>query len=435
MGAVEHLAHRRLADAACGEVDDTKQGLVVGRVDHQTEIGQRVLYLPALVERHAAIDAVGDTQLAELVFYHARLGIGAVQHRVVVVGLSCLAGDGAGDEFPLVAVVLVGGDVQQLALLFFGIDLLGNLPFVAAYKAVGSAYDVLRRAVVALQLEEAGSCKLLAEAEDVVDVGTTEGVDALGIVAYHADVVVGLGQCRHDARLAVVGVLILVNKDVAEDVLIFLSQVGAAVEQAVHVDEQVVEIHGVGLLQALVVGVEDVGRAVDAAEPVFLHEGVVLGIVLRGKQVVFRHRDAGGYGGSFIDLVVQLHLFDDLLDEALGVGGVVDGVVVGISDAAGLLSQYLREDAVEGAHPQVAGILFAHQFADTLFHLARRLVGEGQGQDVAWRYALLQQPRYLVGQHARLARPCAGYHQRGALGLHHSLLLRRVEVLQDSAHR
>ena len=59
-----NLAHGGVANAACRIVDDTLEGLLIVGIDGQTEVGDDILDLLALVERQAAIDAVGNAILA-----------------------------------------------------------------------------------------------------------------------------------------------------------------------------------------------------------------------------------------------------------------------------------------------------------------------------------------------------------------------------------
>ena len=66
-------------EAALGHVDDAQQALRVAGVREQREVGEHVADLGALVELGPADDLVGDRVAAELLFEHARLGVGAVE--------------------------------------------------------------------------------------------------------------------------------------------------------------------------------------------------------------------------------------------------------------------------------------------------------------------------------------------------------------------
>ena len=84
--AVERIEHA-FADAARRHVDDAAQADVVVRIDQQLEIGERVLDFLALVEAHAADDAVGEARAHQRVFDDARLRVRAIEHRHRAVGV------------------------------------------------------------------------------------------------------------------------------------------------------------------------------------------------------------------------------------------------------------------------------------------------------------------------------------------------------------
>ena len=87
---------------------------------------------------------------------------------------------------------------------------------------------------------------------------------------------------------------------------------------------------------------------------------------------------------------------------------------------------------MESAHLQIAGTLVAHQTADTLLHLARRLVGERQRQNLPRLDALLQKIGYLIGQHTRLSRAGTGNDQRRPVAEENRLALTFVQRGQES---
>jgi hypothetical protein len=92
--------------------------------------------------------------------------------------------------------------------------------------------------------------------------------------------------------------------------------------------------------------------------------------------------------------------------------------------------QPVREP-VEGAHPHAAHGPAEH-LLDAPAHLARGLVGEGDGQDRVRRgLPRREQPRHAVHQHPGLAAARAGQHQHVPLGRRHGLALIVVEGVQD----
>ena len=72
------LRHSCIADASCGIVDDALEGLFVVRVGHQTEIGNHILDLLALVETQAAVDAIRNVIPTHLLLKATALRVRAV---------------------------------------------------------------------------------------------------------------------------------------------------------------------------------------------------------------------------------------------------------------------------------------------------------------------------------------------------------------------
>ena len=68
---------RLVAEAALGLVDDALEGEVVGGLDDQAQVGDRVADLGALVETEAADDLVGEADRDEALLELAGLELGA----------------------------------------------------------------------------------------------------------------------------------------------------------------------------------------------------------------------------------------------------------------------------------------------------------------------------------------------------------------------
>ena len=75
-------------------------------------------------------------------------------------------------------------------LFFFGEYLFGYLLLVLGDEAVGRIDDILCGTVVSFEFEYFQSRELFTQSEYIVDIRSPERVNALGIVAHHADVVV-----------------------------------------------------------------------------------------------------------------------------------------------------------------------------------------------------------------------------------------------------
>ena len=107
---------------------------------------------------------------------------------------------------------------------------------------------------------------------------------------------------------------------------------------------------------------------------------------------------------------------EDLLDQADLVVDAENGEVALEADQFGVAAQDLDADGVEGAEPGHALDDLADHLADALLHLARRLVGEGDGQDLARVGAAeVEDMGDAGGQNAGFAGSGAGQHQNRAV--------------------
>ena len=164
-------------------------------------------------------------------------------------------------------------------------------------------------------------------------------------------------------------------------------------------------------------------------EPV---KAVALGALLIGgigfgrHQHVFGSRYAPKDGGGFVYFVVQLAFADKLLDDRLAIRCVVDREIPGVAELFCFLTQDFGADAVEGAHPEVARLLFSHQMAYALFHFPCGFVGKGQRQNIVGAYAMLQEPCDFVGEYARFSGTGSGNNEGRSIVVKDGLLLGRI---------
>ena len=297
-------------------------------------------------------------------------------------------------------------------------------------QAVCRLHNALRATIVLLQFEESGSLEPTLKTENIVDIGATKTIDALRVVAHGTNPLLLLAQLHHDAHLGVVGVLILVNQKEVEPVGIFLPDVLMLLKELEGKSQQIVEIHGVGLLATLHIRNENFSHTWHFGTLVGLIQFLVAGVVLRTHQVVLSYRDAAVDGGRLVDLLVESHLLDDGLDERARVALVVDGKVVGETYVLSLGSENARENAVESSHIEMLRQFLSHEFADAFFHLSCSLVGKGERHDAPGFHSLLQEVSDLIGKHTGLSRTCTGNHKRRSVNIFHSLALRFVQVVQ-----
>ncbi len=114
---------------------------------------------------------------------------------------------------------------------------------------------------------------------------------------------------------------------------------------------------------------------------------------------------------------------DDLLQEALRLLGVQDREGLCEPDRLAEHPEGPVADRVEGPPPEPLR-LDAGQLLDAVEHLLRRLVGEGEQQDLAGAHPFREKPRDAVREGARLSRSRARKDEQGArLGRHGAVLL------------
>ncbi len=279
-GELLELGHRGRADAAARRVDHALDRHVVVGVADGLEIGRHVADLGAVEEPRAADDLVRDAGAQQEVLEHAGLRVHAVEDghvvvaRAAVVELLDLRAD------PAALVALVGGleELDLLAVARIREEALLLAAGVVGHHGVRGVEDMAGGAVVLLQAHGTGVGVVLLEVEDVLDVRASPGIDGLVVVAHDHEVAVLGREQVGDGVLDMVGVLVLVDADVLEAVLVLGEHVRMLGEKLEGLDEQVVEVHGVGLGQARI------ERAHHAS-------GRAVGGVLRALQL------AGGHHG------------------------------------------------------------------------------------------------------------------------------------------
>ena len=113
------------------------------------------------------------------------------------------------------------------------------------------------RSVVLLQLDDFSILEILLEFQDISDVGTSPLVDALVIVANYAYIIMRFRQHLYERVLYLVGILILVYHYVFESSLVFEKCRFVFFKELNCLQQQVVEVHGVVLLECLLIAIID----------------------------------------------------------------------------------------------------------------------------------------------------------------------------------
>ena len=194
---------------------------------------------------------------AQLALKRAALRVGTVEHRYLIVRkLHPL--DLAHYPFRFRSVVHIWLQEKELSFLFLGIDLLEDLVFVLVNKRIGGIDDILRRAVVTLQLKEMSAAVGLLESKDITDVRSSEGIDRLCVIAHHGDVILRRRQLLYQEVLHIIGVLVLIHEDIPKRLLVFIAHLGEELHQSQHLQQDIIKIHRIACFQAQLIEAIDI---------------------------------------------------------------------------------------------------------------------------------------------------------------------------------
>ena len=226
-----------------------------------------------------------------------------------------------------------------------------------------------------------------------------------------------------------VGVLVFVDQDVPEPAAVFLGHLREGLKQVDRDHDQVIEVHRAGRHQPTLVLAVGLGQGLFPRGPCAGGEGLVV------DQLVLQIRYLGGHGLRRVLLSVELELPAHQCHQALRIRLIVNGERRGIAEPPGLPAQNAHAGRMERHHPHEPGPR-ADQRGDAGGHLAGRLVGEGDGQDLLWRHITRgEQVSDPVSEHAGLARTCARHDEQRAALMHHGSALLRIESVQECIYR
>ena len=229
------------------------------------------------------------------------------------------------------------------------------------------------RAVVLLQPDQLWAGIVALEGGHVAHIGATEGIDGLVVVAHREQRRPAAGQQRQPAVLQVVGVLELIDEDVPETLLVVLAQRLVALQQLVCTQQQLGEVHHAFALALLVVGSVQL-RQPAAVTVVAGHVGgTQAGLLAAVDEVLHR------LGLEL--LVIDVEPAQQPLDGAQLVGAVHDLEAGRQAGVTMVCPQQPVAQPVEGAHPHGTRTGPHQHGAQARHHLARGLVGEGDGHD------------------------------------------------------
>ena len=192
--------------------------------------------------------------------------------------------------------------------------------------------------------------------------------------------------------------------------MVVLQHVRMAGEDRQIVQQEIAEVAGIQRAQALLVF---------AIEPQRHALGIVRlfcgGHFLRRQPPILPAFDRAQQRAGRPFLVVDVLGRQKLFQQAKLIVGIEDGEVRFQADDLGMTAQQAGAEGVECTEPPALHRP-ADERRDAILHLARRLVGEGDAQKLAWpRLAGHQDMGKTRGQDPRLAGPRTGQHEHGPL--------------------
>ncbi len=387
-----------------------------------------MLHFLPLEEAQAAVYAIRNARVDERMFDGPRLRVAAIQHCDLAARRARIDKhlDFLDDPARFLRIRRGFVDAHLLAVARVGAQVLAEPPRVVGDQEIRRIENMAVRAIILLQLDEIAHAEFALEIVHIADVGAAERVDRLVVVADREDRVVFAGEHLEPRILQFVGVLKLVDQNVAETRLIVRAQRRVERQQFEAAQQQFREVHHAFALALLVV------RLVQFDE---LAVEVVGGVdILRTQALLLRVVDEVLKVLGRILLVVDFQPFHQPLDGRKLVGRVENLEGLRQAGIAVMRAQHPVAQGVEGADPHAARI-DRQQRGQARHHFARGLVRKRDGEHGRRRCkTLLDQPRDAGNEHARLAAASAREDQRGFVGQRHGGELFGIQIGEQVGH-
>ena len=277
----------------------------------------------------------------------------------------------------LVVLVHGGVDLELLPLPCLSPQLFAFTALVVADNRIGGLQNVLSGAVVLLQANGAAAGILFFKGEDVLNGGSPEAVDGLVIIAHHAEVLIAPRQGGGQQILQIIGILVLVNENVAEFPPVIGAHLFKLLKQPHRVQDDIVKVQGVGLPQPVLVAGIHLGDFIQAVVSCLFALG---GVVLCQQHLILGPGDVAQDRPGRELFVVQLQFLKAVLDDPQRVVGVVDGKGGGKAQPLNIPAQDAHAGRVEGGGPDVLR-LGAQHGGQAVLQFPGSFIGKGNGQN------------------------------------------------------
>ena len=243
-------------------------------------------------------------------------------------------------------------------------------------------------------------------------------VDRLIRISRRAQIGMNLRHRMHDVILSKIRILILVDQNKAEVMVQLLADVWLIVHQPHDMQQQIVEVDSVLLPDASFVEREDlIDDGIQRISRTLLK---LLPKLFGGDHFIASTTDAPQNSPGLMKHSVQLVILHDLADDGDLIGMIEDREVILQSHMFGKSPQNPGAETMEGAD---ADSQPAQQLFDSLLHLASRLVGKRQRENVFRRDAAFQQSSDPMRDHSGFAGTRPGQHHQGPFEMLHRFVL------------
>ena len=240
------------------------------------------------------------------------------------------------DKLRLGLVVGHGDDMDRIAALVRAPEVFRAAAGVVFDEPVRGGEDLVGAAVILLEPDDLGIGEMLFELEDVRDLRAAPPVDALVVIAHHANIGrFARGEKAHQIELEAVRILELIHEHLGKPRAPFFPDGWVVVQEFHRLHKEVVEIHRVQRMEFAVVA------GIDGAD-----HGLV--ILRRGPAIILGFADEVFREAGVEFFILRRHAVDNLFDEPELVTLVENREIVFVSELFGIGPENPHAESVEG---------------------------------------------------------------------------------------
>ncbi|MBA7572852.1 hypothetical protein ES708_14639 [subsurface metagenome] len=100
--------------------------------------------------------------------------------------------------------------------------------------------------IISFQFIQTISGIIIPEIQYILDFRPSEGVDALGIITNHTNIIMNFSKPVNDIVLNIISVLVFINKDITELIPVFFQYLWEVPEQNIGINQEIVKVHRTG---------------------------------------------------------------------------------------------------------------------------------------------------------------------------------------------